>query len=247
MTKIAIIDDEILIREWLQMSIEKVGAEFEITGLYKNGEEALNAFQIETPQIVITDIVMPKIDGLELTSELRKRYKGMKIIILTSHDDFEYARGAIKSGADDYFLKSELNSEKIGIILNEIAQRIALEHGDECNIDITPQHSKSIEQAIDYITNNFSRHISLKEIAGLVGFNEEYFSRLFKKECGINYSDFVINIRMEEAKLLLLSTSLNIGEIAEKIGIASSAYFSQLFRKYSGLSPSQFRENRTNE
>ncbi|MBB5263288.1 two-component system response regulator YesN [Catenibacillus scindens] len=99
-----------------------------------------------------------------------------------------------------------------------------------------------IRMARQYINENYSRAISLEEVAEAIGFSPAYLSTLFKKEIGINFSDYLTSCRMDAAKKLLKEESLSINEIAGKVGYSDSKYFSKIFNKVVGLKPSEYRK-----
>lgn len=102
--------------------------------------------------------------------------------------------------------------------------------------------SKSISEAINYIDNNFQNDISLKEVAEAVYLNVWYLSDLFKKEVGVTFSEYIREKRIHKAKELLRDKSLKLYEVAYKVGIKEQGYFSTLFKKATGLSPTSYRE-----
>lgn len=102
--------------------------------------------------------------------------------------------------------------------------------------------AKPIGQAIEYISQQYNRSITLADVADAVHLNEEYFSRLFKKEVGMNFTEYLLNLRMDAARNLLLTTDLKIARIAEMVGIFDSKYFSLLYKKTFDQTPSQVRE-----
>lgn len=104
------------------------------------------------------------------------------------------------------------------------------------------QLSKHIQDALNYIQAHYQQNINLKTVAGHVYLNSDYFGRQFKKEIGMNFSEYLQHIRMKNAKKLLLTTNLNIGEIAEKVGISSISYFSHVFNKEFGVKPNELRK-----
>ncbi|MDD2458178.1 MAG: response regulator [Eubacteriales bacterium] len=104
-------------------------------------------------------------------------------------------------------------------------------------------YSKPVAQAIEYIAQNYGHPMTLSDVADAVHLNEEYFSRLFKKEMGVNFTEYLLNLRMEMARKLLLTTHEKISRIAEQVGISDSKYFSLLFRKTFNQTPSQIREH----
>lgn len=103
------------------------------------------------------------------------------------------------------------------------------------------RYSKKISLAIEYVKKNYTRDISLKQIADSIGLSRIYLSQLFKKETGKNISDYLLEYRLEKAKELLRSTDLKIYEIAEKVGFQSSQHFSSMFKKYTGKGALDFK------
>ena len=103
--------------------------------------------------------------------------------------------------------------------------------------------SSKILSAIDYMKTNYSRAITLEDIAEYVGISRIYLSQIFKKETGINISDFLIQYRLKKAKKLLLTSNLKVYTIAEMCGFGSVQYFGQIFKKMTGFSPYQFKDN----
>ncbi|MBP1993231.1 response regulator [Paenibacillus eucommiae] len=120
MRTIVIVDDEKLVRVGLQsiMNWEQNG--YEVIGVYRNGEEAWEAIQGRCPDIVLTDIRMPKMDGMALIALLKQHYAHVNVIILSSYEDFEYTRKAIQMNVKDYLVKHELEAEELVRVLNNL-------------------------------------------------------------------------------------------------------------------------------
>ena len=113
--KIAIADDDSLIREGLKLILE-TEADFEITGLAKNGLEAVKLCGTNRPDVVLTDIRMPVMDGVQATQQIKRQYSGVKVLLLTTFTDTEYIRSALKFGADGYILKTNSSGSIIDSI-----------------------------------------------------------------------------------------------------------------------------------
>jgi two-component system response regulator YesN len=124
MKKIIIADDELLVRVGLKSTINWQENGFIIVGEAKNGKEAIQLFEEHDPDILLTDIRMPIIDGLELIQILKSKKKSLKAVILTHYDDFNYAKEAITLGASEYILKSDLSSENLIAILKKLSAEI---------------------------------------------------------------------------------------------------------------------------
>lgn len=124
MKKILIVDDEYLVRLGLKTTINWTENGFLIVGDAKNGKEAIDLFDKFNPDILLTDIKMPLMDGFELIQTLKGRKKSLKIVILSHYDDFVYAQEAMKLGASEYILKSDLSSESLLEMLKKLSSEI---------------------------------------------------------------------------------------------------------------------------
>ena len=103
------------------------------------------------------------------------------------------------------------------------------------------RHGKPVEDAKRYIEQNYTRQISLEEVAAQVGLSSAYFSKLFKSELGVGYAEYLTEVRLEHAKRLLLDSNGSVKEIAAQVGYLDDKYFSKLFKKQTGIKPSEFR------
>ncbi|WP_035445236.1 response regulator transcription factor [Bacillus sp. UNC41MFS5] len=135
-----IVDDEMLIRQGIKHYINWEQEGFMIVGEASNGQEALELIEATDPHIIITDIVMPIMDGEELTRIVKERYPHKEIIILSSFGEFDYVRSTFQSGVVDYILKPKLNAEGLLKALKTAASRIPafqkMDHGLTGNLPI---------------------------------------------------------------------------------------------------------------
>ena len=111
MIKIFIIDDETPIRQWIRFCIERSDSCFEVIGEASNGEVGLQALETTETDIVILDIMMPGLNGLEVLTRLKEIRSDLSIIMLTNFAEFKYIQKAVRTGAVEYFLKSENTEE----------------------------------------------------------------------------------------------------------------------------------------
>jgi len=116
--RILIVDDELPIREWLKMSIDHLKEPIDVVKAASNGKEAWDLFQEMKPDLVIADIRMPKMDGLELLKRMKTHHPQVYVVMLTSHSEFEYAREAFRNNANEYVLKTEVTEEALAQMLN---------------------------------------------------------------------------------------------------------------------------------
>ncbi|NOU88728.1 response regulator [Paenibacillus sp. LMG 31460] len=119
MYKIAIVDDEELVREGIEELIQWKDHGFDFLGSFENGLDALEAFEEFVPDVVLTDIYMPFMDGLELTRQIVDKYPYAKVIMLTGYDEFEYVQQAIKLRVYDYLLKP-ISSKQLRAVLDKV-------------------------------------------------------------------------------------------------------------------------------
>lgn len=134
--KVLIVDDELIMRQGIKYLLNWEEEGFQIVGDASNGKDALEKMAQLKPHIVLCDIVMPIMDGIDFSSVAKKIYPETQIIILSGYDNFEYVKGALKGGASDYILKPELNPQELLTILKKTAEKIPgllLVHGEEKN------------------------------------------------------------------------------------------------------------------
>ncbi|TDF95754.1 helix-turn-helix domain-containing protein [Paenibacillus piri] len=150
-------------------------------------------------------------------------------------------------------LKSvHVNSERMRKLLNELEQMETLVELKvkmkqlirfiESMFEVDSLKLSPVAKGIEYIKLNLNRDLSLQEVAEYAGISPSYFSTLFKQEQGRNFIEYVISLRMEEAREILEKTQLTIIEIGEKIGYRNYRYFTRVFKEHVGLTPSQYRD-----
>ncbi|WP_077617564.1 response regulator transcription factor [Bacillus sinesaloumensis] len=244
MHQILLVEDERWVRTVIRKTIEKTGLPFQVAQELKNGLEAYDWLAQHQVDLVLTDVRMPAMDGISLMKEVRRREMETDIIIISGHDDFAYTQQAIRLGAFDYLLKP-VEQEGMTETLNKwLLKKVTRNAQDIRDNQPTADVNElsPIEQVLLYIDQSTTKDVSLAEAAEKVHLSTTYFCKLFKKETGTNYSDYIVNIRLKEAARLLEQTSLRISEIAERLGYADLAYFSNCFKKQNGITPSQFRK-----
>lgn len=227
---ILLVDDEHLELEQLEYLLKP---HFGFATFYK-ASDASRALQIveKNPniQLAFVDIQMPGKSGLELAAKLKTDFK-MKIIMVTAHQSFEYAQKSIRIGVNNYLTKPLIESELIEVIQPFLNQA---------------QLSDMVSQTIEIIHNRYHEHISLGDIAAQIHVNNAYLSRKFHEELGINFKIYVNKYRIGMAKRKLKDfPKMNIAEVSETCGFSSQHYFSSLFKKETGYTPSQFRVKET--
>lgn len=262
--KILIADDELYIRQGLE-KLDWSSLGLKMCGTAKNGAEAIELAKSARPDIILSDIRMPNMDGLEMAERFMQINPRCAIIFLTGYREFEYARKALALGAFDFLLKPT-NPEEI----MECCERAVKEIRQLAKQDVTFIEMKSkikdlevksgvktedsflveqkelgkckVSEILGYIENHFDEELSLMTLSEVFHFNAIYINRLIKTETGYTFLEILNNKRMSRAASYLKKTDKTIGEIAMQIGIPDQRYFSQIFKKYYGYSPRQYRK-----
>lgn len=240
MYKLLIVDDEAFERKVIRFMLNKSFSNIKVIGDATNGEEAILLAKKHDPDIIIMDIKMPEKNGLEAQQVIMQFSPNIKTIILTAFDNFNFAQNAIKLGVVDYMLKpikpEELNESISKVISLLQREKINLQTSKEVNYT-----KDSIHQALEYINKNFNKEISLESVSDHVHLNPQYFSRYFKNNTGIKFTEYVSKVRIKEGKKLLASTDKSVSRISMDIGYIDPAYFTKVFIKYEGISPHKYR------
>ena len=159
---------------------------------------------------------MPQMNGLDLAHLVKEQSPSCHIIFLTGYDDFEFARKAIKLGADDYLLKP-FSKDDIEEMLAKVKGKLDQERKKAQVEDLVSHgYSTDLEEAIH--ARLADSQLTLKDLAYQLGFSASYLSVLIKKKLGLPFQDYLIQERMKKAQLLLLTTDLKIYEIADQVG-----------------------------
>ena len=229
--KIVIVDDEPKIRNGLSKLLSSRPG-FEITGVFENAMEALEQLSVSYADVIITDIKMPEMDGLEVSEKVKGEFpekdENTKIIILSGYSDFSFAQRAIELGVTRYLTKPTNARELIGI-LEEIEKNIQKPRSEEKQeMKVT---TLFVQKAMDYISMNYSQKLTLTKISEQLCITPNYLSELFKKHTSQNVSEYIIDYRLEKACQFLKNPQLRIGEVSEKVGINDVRYFSSMFKK----------------
>lgn len=240
--QVLLVDDEYYVRQSLLRRIRNLENEdFKVIGEAENGEEALDMLRKHDIQLVITDIRMPVMDGLDLTRKILEQYPHILTVILTGYADFEYARKALRYGAFDYLLKP-VSEESLDNLLSRARTRLSelyeLPEDERNNMS----GEEYVQLAIRYLNEHYMEDIDISLMASELGFHSAYLTRLFGRYAGVTPLKYLTNLRIQEAKRLLLDTSLPISVVGERVGYPDQFHFSKTFRKATGVNPSAFRK-----
>lgn len=265
MYKVVIIDDEPIIVEGLSKSIQWDRWDCEVVGSALNGIEGLALVDEVRPDIIITDISMPQMDGLQMIASLKSQYENLEITILTGYRDFEYAQQAIRLGVTRLLLKpSKMDElqEAIEHMTDNLKYNQMRRQGNggevsrdtdstlEAQTEQDEEHAGTVKSeagsfivknAMTYIREHYKEKLTLSEVAEKTYVSQWHLSKLLNGHMEQSFSEILNTVRIEEAKILLENPALRIGDIADEVGFLDMAHFSRVFKKICGISANEYR------
>lgn len=256
MFRIVIVEDEATVRRGLVMTTPWKDYDCKVIGEAENGKEGLDLILRLKPDIIITDIKMPKMSGIEMMECVLEKQDAV-FIVLTAFNEFEYAQHAIKLGAVDYLLKP-FSDEQFETAIRRAKQSVKnlqivaghqSTHQNEMieSIDkyLSTSNNSKHEKLIgvmEFIRSNYQKDISISDTADYFNVSESYLSRLFREETDYSFHEYLTVYRIRKACEMLMDTSVRIYEVAQSVGYKDQRYFSIVFKKYMGMSPGHFKE-----
>ena len=261
MYKVVLVEDSKLLRTGMKYTFDWDSLDCEITGEAENGQEGLTLIRQTQPDIVITDIRMPGLDGLEMIGRLNSEGSGAVFIIISAYSDFSYAQQAVRYGVSDYLVKPFSDAEMLNSLksacnkVEERRQELLLSQRLE-----TVEKSKLItfspylsgeegrikqeytRRAIQYIKEHYAENIHVSSIADSLKVSESHLSKVFKETMHYTIGEYLTQYRIKEACRLLKNPDYRINEVSEQVGYTDQRYFSVTFKRIMGVTPGSFRD-----
>lgn len=255
MIRCIIAEDEKILRRGLILTTDWNALGCEVIGEAENGQEAYELIKKLSPDLVITDIRMPLMNGLELV-EKAQAISHAEFLIISGFNDFIYAKQAIHLGVTDYITKPIDDDELFEALKNTVQKirkkqqlnKAALPSGnadsDFPHVSKLPASAKNhyIVKAIAYVEQHYQENLSMGDVCKSLLISESYLTKLFKENTDYSFIDYLTNYRIKKACELLKNPTMKIYSIAEQVGYKDQRYFSVLFKKIVGVTPKQFRE-----
>ena len=238
--KVLIADDECTIREGFKRLFDWERHGCSLIGEAENGKDALEKIEALSPDIVIMDISMPVMTGLEVIRQARRRFPRIAFVIVSGYDDFSYCQEALRLRVEAYLLKP-VNFDE----LQEIIDSLKIKLGEMDMLQGAPATDKDrklIRDMTDYLNRHLDEEISLKILGDVFYMTPNYISRVFRDELGVNYLAYLTHLRIERARKLLLTTDMAIADVSEAAGFHDYRTFTKVFKRYEGVPPTQFRK-----
>ncbi|MBO4679731.1 MAG: response regulator [Lachnospiraceae bacterium] len=239
MTNVYIADDEVWITLGLKKLLEKLNMDVYVVGTANNGLTAKEEIAMFKPDVVFTDIRMPGLSGLELLQAIPEVSPDTKVVIISGYAEFSYAKEAVQHHAYDYLLKP-IKEEDLARVMSSLTSEASEE---ESGGSEAPAFDRLIDNVISEIREHYMEDISLTSLASKYNVSMGRLSEMIKEHLKVNFSDYIASLRIQRAKELLRDESLSIQEIAEIVGYNDYFYFTKVFKKVEGISPSKYRKS----
>ncbi|SFE25336.1 Helix-turn-helix domain-containing protein [Paenibacillus catalpae] len=265
MYKVLIADDEVLDLEGMRMFIPWTELGLEVVAACNNGFDAYEVLKDGNIDILVTDVHMPSMSGLELARKVQETEGcgDLRVIFVSGYQDFHYVKQALSLRAYSYVLKPMDDAELVEALVHvtkeldevsrrqeeerqwrEAARRSPHRHQQLPEPVELGKHTKLVQEMIAYMKEHLHRSLTLKEVADRFAFSPNYLGLMFKEEMGVGFSEFVITMRMEKAGELLKDPKVKIYEVADQVGYRYMPYFSRQFKETFGMTPIEFRRQR---
>lgn len=234
--RIVVVEDEERSRLGMSRLVRSINEGYFVVAQAANGKEALEMIRIHRPDVVLTDIKMPFLDGLQLIETAQTEGLFPHFVIISAFTEFEYAKKAISFGVREFIVKP-VTYDDVGSILQKLESLPPNPQYIQQRTDLHPLVSKMLCD----IKENYARKISLESLADTLGVTPEYLSTLFSREMGESFSTYLQRYRIEQAKEIFDGDeNAKVYEVAASLGFSDVKYFYKVFKKVTGQSPSQY-------
>jgi two-component system response regulator YesN len=237
--KVMLVEDEAVVLEGYKKLFEWEGRGCTVVCEAGDGISAVSLADRCRPDIILMDINIPLLSGLEAMEAIRKRQPDAAFIIVSGYNEFEYAQKAIRLQAADYMLKP-VKFDELAKVVDRIRRDLFRRRSTGPRREAAAE-GKRIYRIISYLHEHIMEPISLKKLSGEFFLHPAYISQLFKQETGMNYHDYLIRLRLDMAKKELSTSDLSISQIAAMTGFQDYRSLSQAFKRFEKTTPSMFK------
>lgn len=243
--KIMVVEDDEEIRSYLKSELSDV---YNIVD-FENGKEAFNSVLDEKPDLIISDIMMPEMDGIEFCKKVKANHEinHTPVVLLTALSKEEDRAQGIETGADMYLVKpfnSMFLKKTIANILEnrrKIYEQLQNKDQHLPTLEIKSQDEMLVQKVMTIIKENISdSRLNVEMLADRIGISRVHMYRKLKELTNQTAHDFIKNIRMKQAAYLLASKKMNISEVAYSVGYSNLSHFSNSFKSFYGVTPSEY-------
>lgn len=238
--RLLIADDEDAVRNGIAKYIQLHTDRFDKIYLAANGREAMDIIFRHKPDIMFLDVQMPLMDGIEVMQEAKHADILPYTMILSAYDEFKYCQQALRLGAREYLLKPVRSSDILQMV-NRAADEL-FGTGESVRDNPAEEKNRFVESAKEYVEEHYYENLMLVDVAQKAGISPGYLSTLFQRQLSKGFIDYLNEVRVEHACTYLKQNYLKTYEIAYKVGFKDEKYFSKVFKKIKGQSPSEYRK-----
>lgn len=247
MYKVLLIDDEPWILKDIELLVDWEGLGFKVIGKISDSEQAMYFIKKQQPELIICDIKMPGLNGLDLMRMVKKRFGNIFVVFLSAYSEFSYAKEAIEIGAFDYILKPTEKNELIKVvakarkILDKDKEEKYFNKEDIEDSGLPEVSNDIIEKIIEEIEDKYNQDLRLQDLADKYHVNYNYLGQLFKKEIGKTFTNYLVELRIKKA-IELFSKDFLFYEVAKIVGYNDYYHFCKIFKKHKGMNPSEYKK-----
>lgn len=255
MYKVLIVEDEEMIRKGLRYTFDWLKVDCVVVDEATDGREGLEKIQTLKPDIILTDITMPIMDGITMLEKSINDFT-YSAIIISGYDEFDFAKKAIKLGVSEYLLKP-VEQEQLFQALERAKEQVKLkkqydillnsskhiEDIEVLEIDLienNAQASKHVAYMLEYVRDNYHKKISIQDLVELLDMSSTYLNQKFKEETTYTFNEFVNRYRIQKSIDYMKKGEGKIYNIATDVGFSDYRYFISVFKKYANCLPSDF-------
>lgn len=248
--RVLVVDDDSEIPKYIA---SELGAWYKFT-IASNGKEALEQLLTGNYDLVVSDVVMPVMDGITLLKEIKgnPNISDIPVILLTSKADVAHRLEGLRRGADAYLAKP-FNMDELHVLIDNLVDNVrrlrgkfsgAQEQQDKVkDISVKGNNDALMERIMKCVNDNLQNpDFNVEMLTDIVGISRAHLHRKMKEITGISTSDFIRNIRLEQAAKLLREGTINVTQVAYTVGFNNRAHFSTAFKKHFGVNPTDYYE-----
>ncbi len=258
MLSVVVVEDEKVLRKGLILTTPWLEYGCKIIGEAENGIEGEELITRLQPDIVLTDVIMPGLNGIEMIRNLKGK-SDAEYVIISGFAEFDFAQTAMELGVRRYLLKpiedSRLKETMFEIIevVKKKRQNVHQQKVYMQNLDhdlffeeyIASQNydykDKYLEEALELISRHYHETLTALDVAEYLQISESSFVKIFKKKTGYTFLKYLTLYRVKNSIRLLKDKNLRVCEVADLVGYTDCRYFGEIFKKYLGMSPLEFR------
>jgi YesN/AraC family two-component response regulator len=240
---VLVVDDEKWAVLYLKSLFNRPDLGFQVIAACRHPAEAIAVLEKEKPDVLITDISMPEINGIQLIDHVRHADIPCEAVIISGFSEFSFARQAISLGVFEYIVKPA-TAQNATDVLTRLRKKLE----SKKTVPVENENQKFSEddslfsKLLQYITQHYNHRLYLNELADQFGLTPNYCCTLFSKIKGMTFSQYVTDLRMAKAASLLKYPDLSINKIALMVGFDDYTYFNKIFKRIFQCTPTEFRK-----